>query len=178
MVHFASYTDLVETKESQFVLPLPQRSPAPWWLRLFEPGMKIHVCQIPVEGLVEWLNQQIGQMGQAQWDLGHGYLVPKPIHVGPIWSNQDDSVAWVDLQLYHFAQDGYHWEGLRVQILPREAECMVGLTLAMKMHVLPGLTLNQYVEVGVFEIYWSNPLPWLSGCSHCLWCLHSEWLCP
>ena len=57
----------------------------------------------------------------------------------------------------------------------------------MKTHVLPGLTVNWYVEVGVFEltvnwyvevgvfeIYGGYPLPRLQGGSYCLWGLHFE----
>ena len=40
-------------------------------------------------------------------------LDPKPGHVGPPWSNQNDSPAWVVLQVrQQFAQDGYSWEGM------------------------------------------------------------------
>ena len=39
--------------------------------------------------------QQVGQKGQAQWDLaGNGHLTPKPRHVGPPRSNQNDSLSW------------------------------------------------------------------------------------
>ena len=34
-------------------------------------------CQISVRDLIEGLCQQVGQNGQAQWDLaGHGHLIP------------------------------------------------------------------------------------------------------
>ena len=36
---------------------------------------------------------------------------------------------------------------------------LVGPTLKVKTHVLPGLTVNWYVEVCVFEIYGCDPLP-------------------
>ena len=43
--------------------------------------------------LIEGLSQKIGQ---AQWDLArHSHQVPKPGHVWPPWSNQDDSPAQV-----------------------------------------------------------------------------------
>ena len=82
--------------------------------------MKVQVDQIPVKGLVERLNQQVGKVGQAKWDLtGHGHQIPEPRHVGPPWSNQNHSVARAVHQLlHHFAQDGYWWEGIRVQIFP------------------------------------------------------------
>ena len=65
-------------------------------------------CQISVRNLIEGLCQQVGQNGQAQWNLaGHGHLIPKPRHVGSPWSNQNDSLAWGVLQLlHHFAQYG------------------------------------------------------------------------
>ena len=45
--------------------------------------------------LIEGLCQQVGQIGQTQWDLaGHGHQIPKPRHVGPPRSNQNDSLAW------------------------------------------------------------------------------------
>ena len=41
-------------------------------------------CQISVRDLNEGLCQQVGQKGQAQWDLaGNGHLIPKPRPVGP-----------------------------------------------------------------------------------------------
>ena len=40
---------------------------------------------------------------------------------------------------------------------------LVGPTLEVKAHVLPGLTVNWYVEVCVFEIYGCDPLPLLGG---------------
>ena len=36
---------------------------------------------------------------------------------------------------------------------------MVGLTLDVKAHVLPGLTVNWYMEVCVLEVYGGDPLP-------------------
>ena len=46
--------------------------------------MAIKICQISVRDLIEWLCQQVGQTGQARWDLtGHGHWIPKPRHVGP-----------------------------------------------------------------------------------------------
>ena len=73
-------------------------------------------CEISVRDLIEGLCQQVGQ---AQWDLaGHGRLIPKPRHVGPPWSKQNDSLAWGVLQLlHHFAKYGCWWEGVCVQIL-------------------------------------------------------------
>ena len=69
-----------------------------------------------------WLNgcQQVGHIGQAQWDLaGRDHYIPKPRHVGPPQSNQNDSLAWGVLQLlHHFAQYGWWWEGVCFQILP------------------------------------------------------------
>ena len=51
-------------------------------------------CQISVRDLTEGLCQQVRQNGQVQWDLaGHGHLIPKPRHVGPLRSNQNDSLA-------------------------------------------------------------------------------------
>ena len=39
--------------------------------------------KISVRDLIEWLCQQVGQIGQPQWDLaGHGHYIPKPRHVG------------------------------------------------------------------------------------------------
>ena len=63
----------------------------------------------------------VGKMGFAStWPKG-----PKTRDVGPSLSNQNDSFAWVVLQLlHHFAQDGYGWEGIWVQILPGQAECI------------------------------------------------------
>ena len=45
------------------------------------------------------------------------------------------------------------------------------------MHVLPGLTVNWYVEVCVLEVYGGDPLPYLKGGPNCLWGLHFERLC-
>ena len=85
----------------------PQRSPAPRMQRLQEPCIVIKICQISVRDLIEWLCQQVGQIGQAQWDFaGHGHWIPKPRHGGPPRSNQNDSLAWGLLQLHHFAQYG------------------------------------------------------------------------
>ena len=43
---------------------------------------------------------------------------------------------------------------------------LVGPTLEVKAHVLPGLTVNWYVEVCFFEIYGCDPLPCLEGGSY------------
>ena len=56
--------------------------------------MKVQVDQIPVEGLVERLDQEVGQVGQAKRDLaGHLYQVPEPGHVGPPWGYEDHSLT-------------------------------------------------------------------------------------
>ena len=82
--------------------------------------MKIQFRQVPVKGLIERLSQQVGQVWQTQ----HSWQ-PKPGHVGPSWSDQNDSAAWMVLQLLrHFSQAGYRWEDIRVQILPGHADCV------------------------------------------------------
>ena len=56
--------------------------------------MEIKICQISVRDLIEWLCQQVGQIGQARWDLtGHGHWIPNQDMLGPR-SNQNDSIAW------------------------------------------------------------------------------------
>ena len=86
---------LIPFEEPQFLLPPPQRSPAPRMLRLQELSIEIKICQISVRDLIDWLCQQVGQIGQAQWDLaGHGHWIPKPRHDGPPRSNQNDSLVW------------------------------------------------------------------------------------
>ena len=63
--------------------------------------------KISVKDLIEWLST-----GWADWagSVGFGWtwpLDPKPRHVGPPRSNQNDSLAWGVLQLlHHFAQYG------------------------------------------------------------------------
>ena len=76
----------------------------------------VWIWQIPVKDLVERSSQQIGQ---AQWDFtGHGHQVSKARHSWTPWSNQNDPVAQVVLQLIHnFAQGGDQWEGTWIQIL-------------------------------------------------------------
>ena len=63
--------------------------------------MEIKICQISVRDLTEWLST-----GWADWagSVGFGWtwpLDPKPRHVGPPRSNQNDSLAWGVLQLLH-----------------------------------------------------------------------------
>ena len=79
--------------------------------------MQIHVQQVPVKGLVEWLSEKVWQIGQTQGHMaGHCHQVPEPIYVPP-WSNQNYSVAQVVLHLlHHFAQDVDRWEDIWVQI--------------------------------------------------------------
>ena len=54
---------------------------------------------------------------------------------------------------------------------------LVGFVLKVETHVLPGLAVYGYVEVRIFKIYGSHPLPCLEGGSYCLWGLHVERLC-
>ena len=63
--------------------------------------MGIKVCQISVRDLIEWLCQQVGQIGQGQWDLLD--MATKSQNQGML-GNQNDSLAWGVLQLlHHFA---------------------------------------------------------------------------
>ena len=50
-------------------------------------------------------------------------------------------------------------------------------TLDMKSQIFPGLFLYWYMEVGILEIYWGDPLPLLEGRLDGLQCLHFEFLC-
>ena len=74
-------------------------------LRLQEPCIEIKICQISVRDLIEWLCQQVGQIGQAQWDFaGHGHWIPKPRHDGPPRSNQNDLVTMKTVNTLHILQ--------------------------------------------------------------------------
>ena len=61
------------------------------------------------------------------------------------------------LYSHQFDLFGYHCE-LHGCCGQTKGQCfeLVGPTLDMKMHVLPGLTVNWYVEVCLLEIYGSN----------------------
>ena len=86
-------------------------------------------CQISVRDLIEGLCQQVGQNGQAQWDLArHGHLIPKPSHVGPPRSNQNNSLAWGVLCMRPDPPmaDRVHpllWPGDPVPVTQTEATC-------------------------------------------------------
>ena len=99
-------------------------------LRLPEPSIEIKIGQISVRDLIEWLCQQVGQIGQAQWDLaGHGYWIPNPRHDGPPRSNQNDSLVWGVLQHHLFAQYGRQatccWTSWQIGLVEAGATCCI-----------------------------------------------------
>ena len=106
MAHFASLTDLVDPlRGASIFAATASEKPCSLIAEALRAMNGDLYCQISVRDLIEGLCQQVGQNGQAQWDLsGHGHLIPKPRHVGPPRNNQNDSLAWgVQQLLHHFA---------------------------------------------------------------------------
>ena len=79
---------LIPFEEPQFLLPLPQTSPAPRLLRLQEPCMEIKICQISVRDLIEWLST--GWADQAG-SVGFGWTWPLDPQTKACWATPEQS---------------------------------------------------------------------------------------
>ena len=123
--HFASTTFLIERLwgASNFA--------ATAWVKSF------HLIDLALVAKHEGSNspqvdQQIGRQRQVQWGLSrHVHQVPKACHVGPSWSNQDNSPAGVSLQIFLRRSEHplprlcslTHWASLLLNLVANRSTC-------------------------------------------------------
>ena len=86
-----------------------------------------------------------------QIEVGHGHKIPEPGMLGYLGAIRMNS-ARVVLKTSPLAQDGYWWEGIWVQVLPWQTDCII-------VHI-GGLALAIQVEAVVVEPGGKNRTTW------------------